>query len=149
MTVRGVIGGTPTETPTPVIAQVLAQDSSIAVHKSICQSIAQDNSCSGTDQSLDGYSIRFDVYRLLSPSDRPEDTIVVALDQGAGSSGKDVSGELAGTFYTVCEVPLAYPPGGGAAVSLNGVPVPNGSNETLTDGYPLCMTVQLTGSGET
>jgi hypothetical protein len=79
---------------------VLAQGSSIGVHKSSCQSLDQDDSCIGTDPSLNGYSIRFDVYRDISPGGAPDDAIAVTLDQGGGSNGKDVSGELVGTYYT-------------------------------------------------
>ena len=66
----------------------------------------------------------------------------MTLDQGGGSKGKDVSGELVGTTYTVCEVPIANPPNaGGTSVNLTGVPVPTGSNETVDPRYPLSIRV--------
>jgi hypothetical protein len=135
---------TPTETPTQA-AQVLGQGATVAVHKSLCDSIGPNNTCSGTDQSLDGYSINFEFHRGLDPTSQVIDVLSVTLVQGGGSNGKDVSGELMGVFYTVCEVPVAYPPGtGGTPVNLNGAASPNGSNQVQTPGYPLCITVQLT-----
>jgi hypothetical protein len=130
-------------TPTPS-AQVLATPSTIVVQTSICQSIGGNANCgqNNFDRSLGGYSIDFEVYRGTSPVGTPEDVITVTLDQAAGGKGKDVSGLLLGTIYTVCEVPVAIPPNGGTPASVNIVPILTGSNESLVPGYPLCITAR-------
>ena len=90
--------------------EVLAQGSAIAVIKRVCESFGQDNACNGRDTSLDGYSIDFEFFRGREPEKNPEPGLTVTLDQGSGSKGKDVSGELTGSTYTVCEVPVATSP---------------------------------------
>ena len=74
----------------------------------------------------------------------------MTLDQGSGSKGKDVSGELTGSTYTVCEVPVATS-SDGDVVDLIAIPKPDAdsksSNQSVDPAYPLCIIVQLTGSG--
>src|SRR5215813_1183036 len=102
------------DTPTPGL-EVLETPSTINVQLSICESIGQNASCGQNkfDRSLNGYSVDFEVFRGTSPVGTPEDVITVTLDQAAGGKGKDVSGLLLGTIYTVCGVPVAVPPNGG------------------------------------
>jgi uncharacterized repeat protein (TIGR01451 family) len=65
---------------------------------------------------------------------------------------KDVSGDLIGTTFIVCEVPVANPPDPNAQpVALNVYPQPansGGSNQSVDPNFPLCIIVELTGSGE-
>jgi hypothetical protein len=76
----------------------------------MCVRLDENNTCNPLDTTLDGYSIEFDVYRGTSPGVTPETVLKVVLHLGNGSQGIDVSGELIGTTYTVCEVPVANPP---------------------------------------
>jgi hypothetical protein len=67
---------------------VLAPGSRIAVIKRLCQSIGSNGTCNGRDTSLDGYSIAFNYNLGTTPTDPPDGTVTVTLQDGDGSQGK-------------------------------------------------------------
>jgi len=156
---------TATSTSVPATATATGAETGqarIAVFKSLCKSIGNQNTCNGRDTSLDGYRINFNVYEGTGTSDEQVDTIPVILGtnaNGTGNVGNGSEGRTVGTAtlatggtYTVCEVPQATK-AGSPTVDLLAVPRPiasqggssGGSNQTLFGTN--CIVVTLT-SGE-
>ncbi len=153
---------TATSTAVPATATATGTETGqarIAVFKSLCESIGNQNTCNGRDTSLDGYRINFNVYEGTGTSGAQVDTIPVILGtnaNGTGNVGNGSEGRTVGTAtlvtggtYTVCEVPQATKPGS-PTVNLLAVPRPKasqggssgGSNQTLFG--PNCIVVTLT-----
>lgn len=133
---------------------------SIAVFKTMCESIGQQDTCNGRDTSLDGWMVDFEIYAGEGTEGELVETITVTLGENAegegntgdGSQGRIVSGELEAGTYTVCEVPVAYNDAGDE-VSLDAVPRPEagdggstGGGQDLLEGTD-CVVVEVTASG--
>jgi hypothetical protein len=124
--------GPQTASPTPTPGPVLLAGSTITVTKALCTRIENNNNCNGpTDQSLDGYSIDYQLHEGTSPNGPLVGTITLTLKNGGGSEARDDSGQQVGSLFTVCELPVANPPTGssGQPVPLTSVPAPVGSDQ--------------------
>jgi hypothetical protein len=132
----------------------------IAVFKTMCESIGEQDVCNGRDTSLDGWMVDFDIYAGDAPEGDPMDTVTVTLglnangegNLGDGSQGRILSGDLEVGAYTVCEIPVAYD-GDGNEVNLDAVPRPEAGNGGSTGGGQDqiagtdCVVVEVTASG--
>jgi hypothetical protein len=118
----------------------------IAIFKTMCASIGQQDTCNGRDTSLNNYMVDFRIY----PGDDNVGeftTATVTLGEnaegqgntGAGSQGRVLVEGLAPGTYTVCEIPVAYLlNAAGTArvdeVELDAVPRPEAGNGGSTGG---------------
>ena len=118
----------------------------IAIFKTLCDNIGQQDTCNGRDTSLEGYKIDYSVQPVVD--DVPEasvQTITVTLGDNAGEGGNTGDGSQgraegatlpAGT-YLVCEVPdgapIAYKDGEPDVV-LDAVPRPDAGGGGSTGG---------------
>ncbi len=84
----------------------------IKVQKQVCDSIGLQNTCKGNNDSLDGQTIRFDVFLNVAPFDSTTGvptsgtaigTIPVTLKQGGGNLGFETEGFPDNTELRVCE----------------------------------------------
>jgi hypothetical protein len=132
----------------------------IAVFKTMCDSIGQQDTRNGRDTSLDGWHIDFTVQPVIE--DVPGavvQTIVITLGEndqdggnvGGGSMGRNTGDPLATGEYLVCEIPTAYndedPPD---EVPLSVLPRPDASGGGSTGGsqHQVGDCIQLTlGTG--
>src|SRR5262249_23593854 len=104
---------TATATPTPLgIAPISGTVGTITVAKAMCASIGGSLTCNGNDQSLLGDTVDFNVYDGPPPTTKLDTVLTVTLNQAGGGSGQSFSALLSLGTYTVCEVPVAKPPGG-------------------------------------
>ena len=155
-------GDTATCTITNNDVALAAEDGQIAIFKTMCESIGDQNVCNGRDTSLDGYSIDFEIYAGTGTDGELVETATVTLSENAegqgntgnGSQGRILSGELAEGTYTVCEVPVAYLEGE-QDVPLEVVPRPEagnggstGGNQTLFDDNCIVVEVKASGTAE-
>ncbi|HEX7195594.1 MAG TPA: prealbumin-like fold domain-containing protein, partial [Candidatus Limnocylindria bacterium] len=118
----------------------------IAIFKTMCESIGQQDTCNGRDTSLDGYMIDFEIRAGASADGELIETATVTLNENAegegntgnGSQGRVLSAELEPGTYTVCEIPVAYllDEGGNVIdeVDLEAVPRPEAGNGGSTGG---------------
>jgi uncharacterized surface anchored protein len=110
-------------TPTPAAGTTSTSgaaplsNTTITVHKAMCLTIGQENTCNGSaaDVSLPGYSIKFNVWQGDSSVGHggPIFSLTATLTLGAGSKGDVTSTQTVDTknnAYTVCEVEIANPP---------------------------------------
>ncbi len=138
-------------------ASAQASSGSIAVFKTLCDRIGQQDTCNGRDTSLTGYSIDFQVFAGLNSTTLPVlQTITVTLNEnanGQGNVGNGSQGRTAGSPlpvgpYTVCEVPFAFM--GAVSVPLDAEPRPTASQGGSTGGSTQtqfgdnCISVSLT-----
>jgi len=135
----------------------------IAVFKTVCESIGQQDTCNGRDTSLDDHLVDFDIYAGTGTEGQLVETVSVTLGENAGgggnvgdgSQGRIVSGELAPGTYTVCEIPVAYLLEGDQVihtVDLDAIPRPEPGNGGSTGGQQTqfgddCVVVEVTASG--
>ena len=128
----------------------------VAIFKTLCDSIGQQDTCNGRDTSLDGYMIDFEIFAGTDTTGTPVEIVTVTLSENAngegntgnGSQGRALSGELPIGTYTVCEVEFAYN-AGGDMVPLDAQPRPEAGNGGSTGGQQTqsgdnCITVTLT-----
>lgn len=136
-------------TAEPAYAQDPKDTGRIAIHKTVCEDIGQQNTCKGRDKTHNDEGVDFAIYE--GDSVTPESTPIVVLgdnhlgngNMGAGSQGRIVSEPLPTGTYTVCEVDDDFtstprPPAGGGG-STGGVNQEPGSVEGNTQ----CITVEL------
>lgn len=140
--------------------EVGGETGQIAIFKTMCESIGEQDVCNGRDTSLDGWMVDFDIYAGDTPEGDPMDTVTVTLglnangegNLGNGSQGRILSGDLEVGTYTVCEIPVAYD-GEGNEVNLDAVPRPEAGNGGSTGGGQDqidgtdCVVVEVTASG--
>lgn len=85
----------------------------IAIFKTMCESIGKQDVCNGRDTSLDGWHID---YTVQNDEDEVVQTITVTLGEnaqdtgntGGGSQGRNEGEPLPVGTYLVCEIPVAY-----------------------------------------
>ena len=135
-----------------------SDDGEIAVFKTLCDDIGQQDTCMGRDTSLDGFEIDFLVFEGEDNTGPLVQTITVTLGEnengggnlGNGSMGRAVGEPLpAGDTFTVCEVEEARNPETGEVVLLDAEPRPEAGNGGSTGGQQTqfgenCITVELT-----
>ena len=154
-----IAGETATCTITNDDVALVAEDGQIAIFKTMCESIGEQNVCNGRDTSLDGYMIDFEIYAGTGTGGELVETATVTLSENAegqgntgnGSQGRILSGDLAEGTYTVCEVPVAYMEGA-EDVPLEVVPRPESGNGGSTGGNQTlfgdnCIVVEVKASG--
>ena len=132
----------------------------IAIFKTLCDSIGDQNTCNGRDTSLSGFMVDF---RIYAGDDNVGDfqTATVTLSEnaegegnvGAGSQGRIVTEGLTPGTYTVCEIPVAYQLDAGVRINetdLDATPRPEAGNGGSTGGGQTvlagtdCIVVQVT-----
>ena len=100
-------------TARPAAAGEVAPSGTIAIFKTMCESIGKQDVCNGRDTSLDGWHIDYTVH---DDEDQLVQTITVTLGENAGGSGNTGGGSqgrnegdpLPVGTYLVCEIPVAY-----------------------------------------
>ena len=128
----------------------------IAIFKTMCESIGQQDTCNGRDDSLEGYHID---YSVTNTETQAETTITVTLGEnaggggntGGGSQGRIESDPLPVGTYRVCEAPedapIAYLEGEDD-VPLDALPRPESGNGGSTGGPQTqdgdCIVVTIT-----
>ncbi len=129
----------------------------IAVFKTLCEDIGQQDTCMGRDTSLAGFEIDFQIFEGEGTTGELVDTVTVTLGRNAngegnvgnGSQGFALSEELTPGTFTVCEVEVARGPNG-ETVTLNAEPRPEAGNGGSTGGTNQeqlgdnCIVVELT-----
>lgn len=150
-------GRTATFTGTVDLGECEAETGQIAVFKTLCETIGQQDTCNGRDDLLAGYMVDFNIYAGTGTGSEPVETVTVTLGEnaggggntGAGSQGRIVSSELPLGTYTVCEVEVAYN-SEGDEVFLEAFPRPTASQGGSTGGTNQeqfgedCILVELT-----
>ena len=130
----------------------------IAIFKTMCDSIGKQDVCNGRDTSLDGYSIDYTV-QAGGTQGPVVQTITVTLGEnaggggntGGGSQGRAESGPLPVGTYLVCEAPHPNPyayKDGEDNVPLDALPRPEPGNGGSSGGAQLeednCILVTIT-----
>ena len=129
----------------------------IAIFKTMCASIGQQDTCNGRDTSLEGYHIDYTVTNTATQ--QLVTTITVTLGEnaggggntGGGSQGRIESDPLPVATYRVCEAPEAAPIAyleGEDDVPLDALPRPEPGNGGSTGGPQTqdgnCIVVTIT-----
>lgn len=142
----------------PVMAGVEADQGTIAVFKTMCDSIGKQDVCNGRDTSLDGYSIDYTV-QAGDAQGPVVQTITVTLGENAGGGGNTGGGSqgraegdpLPVGTYLVCEAPHPDPfayKAGEANVPLDALPRPEPGNGGSSGGPQVeednCILVTIT-----
>ena len=142
----------------PALAGAEASKGSIAIFKTMCDSIGKQDVCNGRDTSLDGYSIDYTVQEGDAQGALVQ-TITVTLGDNAGGGGNTGGGSqgraegepLPVGTYLVCEAPHPNPfayKTGEDNVPLDALPRPEPGNGGSTGGAQLeednCILVTIT-----
>src|SRR5262249_35114215 len=113
---------TATPTPTPTVGIVAVGYQVITVQKARGNRINTNTlSCNGSDDSLTGYVVTFDISSGDSPSGSPLIKLPVTLTSGSGTGSNYTDPLPYPRIYTVCEEPVAT--NGGQSVPLNAYPL--------------------------
>ena len=150
---------TPTATTpvTPTATTPATQTGNIAVFKTLCEEIGQQDTCMGREDLLEGFTIDFQIFEGEGTDGELVETVTVTLGEnaggggntGAGSQGRIVSGDLPVGTFTVCEVEVAIGPNG-EEVGLEAFPRPTAGEGGSTGGTNQeqfgdnCIIVELT-----
>jgi hypothetical protein len=127
----------------PTLGGETGDQGTIAIFKTMCDSIGQQDTCNGRDSSLDGYHIDYTV--TDTETDQLVQTIVLTLGEnaggggntGGGSQGRIESEPLDVGEYEVCEAPDGAPIAyleGEDDVPLDALPRPESGNGGSTGG---------------
>ncbi len=139
------------------VAAAPSDQGTIAIFKTMCESIGQQDTCNGRDTSLDGYHIDYTVTDTSTQT--LVQTIVLTLGEnaggggntGGGSQGRIESAPIDPGTYRVCEAPDGAPIAylaGHDDVPLDALPRPESGNGGSTGGAQLqdgdCIIVTTT-----